>query len=1439
MAEDPTPPARPRRLWLRRLFLFSFLFVGLLMAAVFFAPSLLGGVIRDQAVQAANASLNGTAAIGQVSVSTASGVEVRDVAVKDAGGEEVVSLGGLTVRWSLAPALGGTAVVDEVLLERPAILVRRRADGSLNLAGLVRPSAEAPAPKALEPSGPVELPLDVQVKGVRIQGASLRIVDEASGLDASVQGLDLVLGPVNLGRRLVLSELLALAVKGTLAGAAAGSFSVDVKVDPGADLNAPDKLPYHATVKLQGVDLSVARPFAQGLSELAGTLGLEVQVDGVAGEASKAHVTLSLQGLRAAGEAVGPAPAALESLAVDLVARADLKTSRIDLDSLKVATPFETLSLSGSVAGFDGEAPQVALDLKSVTDLARLRSDLGAVLGLAEDLRVGGTLDTAWTVSGSAKGPLEVKGELGLAGFSASGAGIQEPVAAGLDLRADVGLDPTAHRVEVRTLELATLREGATSAFATVSAHGTVSDYARTPVPPMALDTKVDLDLAELTRVAGALLPDGLRLGGSVHVGVEARPGETETAVAVKTTVNVQSLAASGGPFADTPLEGEDLELACEVSADVQERGQTIRVPSLTARGSFVTAIVRDVSVVVEEGRSIPRVRATGEVVADVDRLGRLGRALLPEGMTVAGRVPVSFHAEEAEDGRTRVLFDVGATGLAASGGPVGERPFELERLDVHADALVDMEKQSVSLAELTLRTSPLSVTARGTFDGEGRAVDLEASVDADLADGARRGAAFLPEGLAVAGGRLQTNLRASGPLEGDLDYAVDVTLRGLDASGGPLGEARVQEESIALSARGQANTSTSQATSQVVLAVGSPAGPAEPAVHRVDATALVAWAEGADRLEARLRVASDLAEAARRYAALLALPEGLAIDGARLALEAEAAGSFQRVRAQAVKVALEGVNVRGGPLGDAPLVLERALVELPEAEVDLTDGASSAAVPLVRVTVDRLLELNARASVADLTGGSPRLDASVTGGVDLSDLAARRLAMLPPELGTGGRARFEARSEGVPEDLSFHAVLDAGDSAVSWSPTTPDATTGEPVTSTLFSKPEGAPTRVTVQGAMSKAEGLSADGMVELGRSVIVYEARLDGQFKRAEASLSTTSPLDLEELCAWLPGQAEKAISGTVALDGISVVLPLDAEDVVTAMEARGAVQLTEVRMEENVVESLTVPVELAGGVFRTDVAGRVNDGDLAARAESDLGAEAVSWDAALTLSGVKVSREILSLLKYVNPMLAFVPDTAGFSSRFSLEARLAQRGAATSVVEGRSVTVPNISTVGDAPARLSVTDVGVGSSVLLELIACSKGETLSEFQMDSYEQTFQIQDGWILNEGLQGNGQGVDMKVRGRTSLGGDLDQRVEAGPIAQDRQVREFLEKYPDIDTSVALTGTVTSPRLGLRETLQRVALEVAKRKAAEEAGRLIDKGLEGGLDGLLGGKKKKK
>ena len=144
--------------------------------------------IRMLVTDTAEKSLHRKVSFGAISVSIFSGISVKDFAIREKDSDQAfLKADAFVLKYQLLPLLAKRLIIDELAVESPRIVIRKKADGSFNFSDMTRPKEETAREKKEAVSG---LPVSLSVKSLRIKKARLEYDDPSGGVKRAVVGLD-------------------------------------------------------------------------------------------------------------------------------------------------------------------------------------------------------------------------------------------------------------------------------------------------------------------------------------------------------------------------------------------------------------------------------------------------------------------------------------------------------------------------------------------------------------------------------------------------------------------------------------------------------------------------------------------------------------------------------------------------------------------------------------------------------------------------------------------------------------------------------------------------------------------------------------------------------------------------------------------------------------------------------------------------------------------------------------------------------------------------------------------------------------------------------------------------------------------------------------------------------------------------------------------------
>lgn len=136
--------AKPNR---RRKWLIAAGAMGLLLFAGWFVLTS-GPVVKALVLPRVSAALHADLTVEELRLSPFSGIELKNVTLTPVGGQPLAEIANVKVRYRLFKLLGGAIALDEVVLDRPQVTVRQRADGGSDWADWLAKFTDPAAPPA-------------------------------------------------------------------------------------------------------------------------------------------------------------------------------------------------------------------------------------------------------------------------------------------------------------------------------------------------------------------------------------------------------------------------------------------------------------------------------------------------------------------------------------------------------------------------------------------------------------------------------------------------------------------------------------------------------------------------------------------------------------------------------------------------------------------------------------------------------------------------------------------------------------------------------------------------------------------------------------------------------------------------------------------------------------------------------------------------------------------------------------------------------------------------------------------------------------------------------------------------------------------------------------------------------------------------------------------
>ena len=314
-------------------------FIGLIvLAKVLITPER----VRDTVVPLAEKALERKVSLGEIKVSLFSGIELHDLVIYEAQGDELFVASDLVrLRYQLLPLLAMQVVIDEVRIEKPQIRVERFNDGRFNFSDLLGEPSETAESSQETGQGGISTPLNLLVTEVRIEDGQLLFLDH------------LVEGRAPYRHEITAFQLGAtgITLDGTVPVTLSGrlndaTLSLDGKVRL-APLSA------RADVTLSGLDVLQFKHYFDEM--LPGTLSglklnLETSLDG-GPESMSAVGRLTAADLDLALDAMPDAPLEKAQIGIDYDLKVDMGGNVLGINQLRVDFNGIVLEASGQIDG--------------------------------------------------------------------------------------------------------------------------------------------------------------------------------------------------------------------------------------------------------------------------------------------------------------------------------------------------------------------------------------------------------------------------------------------------------------------------------------------------------------------------------------------------------------------------------------------------------------------------------------------------------------------------------------------------------------------------------------------------------------------------------------------------------------------------------------------------------------------------------------------------------------------------------------------------------------------------------------------------------------------------------------------------------------------------------------------------------------------------------
>jgi len=179
--QTPQPPKRGRRL-LKAIFWIFAVFIILLVAVYFVGTSsaFLKGVILPRVSKSMNADIT----VADASIHPFKEVVLHNLVVKTTGDQPLVTAPEVHAKYSLMDIIGGKIHIELAELNSAKIVLIQNADGTSNLDPLTKGQKEkpkTPQEKNAEKSGKASKPLEIDIKKVALNDATIRQINNMNG----------------------------------------------------------------------------------------------------------------------------------------------------------------------------------------------------------------------------------------------------------------------------------------------------------------------------------------------------------------------------------------------------------------------------------------------------------------------------------------------------------------------------------------------------------------------------------------------------------------------------------------------------------------------------------------------------------------------------------------------------------------------------------------------------------------------------------------------------------------------------------------------------------------------------------------------------------------------------------------------------------------------------------------------------------------------------------------------------------------------------------------------------------------------------------------------------------------------------------------------------------------------------------------------------------
>jgi AsmA protein len=387
--------------------------------------------IRQTILPVATQSLHRDVTLGDIEVSLFSGVEVKNLVIREREGTEpFVSADRVVLRYRFWPLLLGHVVVDEVRLDHPHLQIERLRDGSFNFSDLLKKkeSSKAPAKPAAAKAG--GHPIDLLVSKVSVNNGEVVFLDHTFGGSAPFRylltGLNLSASDISLTRAFPVKALVRF-----------NDSVIDLEGEVDAATRKAD-----LKAMVSGLDIMAFAPYFQDkIPGKLGSLTVDLDLKADAGpDALDSKGKITLKNINLVLDSMKKSPIQNATISLDYDVQADLKSSRLKIDDATLAYNNIPINISGTVENY-ASSPKGDLTLGiSKLDIRTLvKAVPPEMVKSVVGLDPAGMLDARLHLSGDLKKPkmLIQDGNVTLTGLQANTGGLRPALSGKLEITND------------------------------------------------------------------------------------------------------------------------------------------------------------------------------------------------------------------------------------------------------------------------------------------------------------------------------------------------------------------------------------------------------------------------------------------------------------------------------------------------------------------------------------------------------------------------------------------------------------------------------------------------------------------------------------------------------------------------------------------------------------------------------------------------------------------------------------------------------------------------------------------------------------------------------------------------------------------------------------------------------------------------------------------